>query len=86
MLAFLRFVASFVAFRIYFDENSRLKGFAERIRGRMEFSLQTAPKASSDVEKPLAPKTDVYPSSGSISTMLLDGPSSLLAHPAASAA
>ena len=86
MFVFLRFVVRFVALRTDFDEDSRLKGFAERIRGRMEFVLQTAPKASSDVEKPLAAKTDVYPSSGSISTMLLDDPSSLLAHPAASAA
>ena len=69
-----------------FDENSRLKGIAERVRGRMEFALRTASKASSNVEKPLAAKTDVYPSSSSISTMLFDDPSSLLAHPAASAA
>ena len=77
-----------------FDENSRLKGVAERVRGRMEFALRTASKASSNVEKPLAAKTDVYPSSSSISTMLFDdamhliapSTSHFLAHPAASAA
>ena len=81
----LRFGVGFAAFRTDFDANSRPKGFAERIRGRMEFALQPAPEASSNVEKPLAAKTDVYPSSSSISTMLFDDPSSLLAHPAASA-
>ena len=75
-------------------KNSRLKGFAERIRGRMEFALQTAPEASSNVEKPLAAKNDVYPSSSSIPTMLFDdamqliapSTSHFLAHPAVSAA
>ena len=54
----------------------------------MEFALRTASKASADVEKPppRAAKTDVYPSSSSISTMLFDGPATSAAHPAASAA
>ena len=53
----------------------------------MEFALRTASKASADVEKPppQAAKTDVYPSSSSISTMLFDGPATSAAHPAASA-
>ena len=54
----------------------------------MELAFRTAPKASADVEKPppQAAKTDVYPSSSSISTMLFDGPATSAAHPAASAA